>query len=374
MNINSSTKSTVDQTQLWLFDFQSGRKQGGHDQEYLTQLILAVSSWQITVIAPYLEVQVKPRDTKIARVTLRLEAFLGLFRKKGSNIAVFHTPVLLDFVLYYATSKFTWRKAPVSAVFFLRRLDAGMIGSQGWKTTLMRHTIKSLAMNANCFFVSDCDATIKHWENHLHKEIMYIPLPPRNFKPHKEKPKDTVTLGLLGLFRLEKGADKYDSAIRYLLNIDRSAKVFCQLPDTFQNLAEEKIAMELRANWGDSNNVIFLPGYLASEEYTNILQDVHIVLLPYRKSSYQSGSSGLFFDAHLAGAVIISTPFHWAKKHYSQDDQVIWLNSTDDGRTEEAIKEAHNLATTGTRKISNSSNSAHSFVKAWNLAIIRASP
>jgi hypothetical protein len=130
--------------------------------------------------------------------------------------------------------------------------------------------------------------------------------------------------------------DCYDGVIEAALRVESEADIVCQIGSSGAS-REVQLAAELLDKWSSSRRVMLIQGYLPTDDYDALVRSCDVVVLPYDPDQYSSGSSGVMFDALTAGAVVVATPFRWARSEFPQHPNVVWLTGRAGPQLESAI-------------------------------------
>ncbi len=208
---------------VFISDFVTGRIKGGHQSDYLAALEVAVSQFGAVTIAPYRDeytddagfLQISPTASGFGLYWKRLRQFHNLLRNRQVQLILFPSPEFLDFVVFFGASILRVSKHSTVALFVFRRDAAGIIGRVSWKSRLIYRMVRWLAKRHYLYPISDSMACLTYWEAITGLQGSLVSIPIRRL-PVVSPPKragDPLTIGLIGLFRLEKGAAMYDRVI-----------------------------------------------------------------------------------------------------------------------------------------------------------------
>lgn len=319
--------------QIVLCDFVTGRLEGGHQEDYLVALEEALSGRGCEVIAPFRRSQSKPRPPtgRLGRYFLTYRLIAERMRASQPSLLVFHSPDLRD-ILSYAAAAALMGPKPSLGVFVMRRDAVGMAGP-GVSARILEWTVRTLARAGRIFMVFDSVAARRHWApGNDAAPVVTIPLRRSNTMPSRDVAGRSPCIGLLGAFRLEKGARHYDRIIGLSRQAFPELTIRCQLPSDCSNSAEGALAEALRSRWAGDENVVFHTGHLSNDAFANLIHAVDVLVLPYDAESYGVGTSGVMFESHAAGNVVVSTRIQWGLEHFGDDPAMVWLDDlTDQG-------------------------------------------
>lgn len=108
-----------------------------------------------------------------------------------------------------------------------------------------------------------------------------------------------ITYGLLGAPRKSKGYIDYERIIRSICT-QTNSRVIVQCMDADIDLWSEKFK-------AFSDRITLLPSLLSSQELSNSLDQVDVVLLPYDRYAYRKGSSAMLMEAAERGSALVVT-------------------------------------------------------------------
>lgn len=333
---------TTAPARLLLVDFGVGRYEGGHRAEYTDLLRNALAPLHPVMLTPYLEAN--PPTGRLDRYVRFTKAMWGSFHR--GDVVVFHTPEGRDFLVLVLLTMIPGLRRG-RAVFMMRRGADVVTGSNDWRARLIERLVRALVRRGVARLVSDSRAASRTWEAISGRPVPVIPLPAR---PGLEGGRSSRRLdgppqvSLLGLFRQEKGIDRYAAVLRAARSVEPNVRLFCQLAEQPGTALERDVINAIVSAYGDDPSAVLHAGHLSSEEYEQVLLSSDVVVLPYEPSHYTSGSSGVLFDALTAGAVVLSTRIVWAVGEFGDSTSVVWLAGRDDDALQAGIRDALRLA------------------------------
>lgn len=317
--------------QIVICDFVTGRLEGGHQEDYLVALEEAFSGRGCEVIAPFRRSQGKPQPPtgRLARYFLTYRLLAERLRASRPSLLVFHSPDLRDILSYAAAVALV---GPTSSlgVFVMRRDAAGMAGP-GVSARILDWTVSALARAQRIFMVFDSAAARRLWEpKNDNAPLVTIPIRRPSIAASKRNADCSPCIGLLGDFRVEKGARHYDRIICLARQRFPELTIRCQLPSNRSGSTEGTLAEALRSRWAADRNVVFHTGHLQNEAFANLIHAVDVLVLPYDAESYGVGTSGVMFESHAAGNIVVSTRIQWGLENFGDDPAMVWLDDLTD--------------------------------------------
>jgi hypothetical protein len=166
------------------------------------------------------------------------------------------------------------------------------------------------------------------WREKTGRDGHIISIPVRKAAQQKKPVSAPVTIGLLGVFRLEKGANHYDEVVAAALAAAQDVVVECQLSLHQHEARESELAMQLLTGWKENPRVRFHSGHLNNAAFSALLFGVDMIVLPYDATSYGTGTSGIMFEALMAGRLVAATRIAWGVAEFSENPNMIWLDDT----------------------------------------------
>jgi len=170
----------------------------------------------------------------------------------------------------------------------------------GIKTILYKafHRMIKLRVGKNqLVLLTDSDLLAKEQSSLFKTEVTVVPIPHTKASDSTKNNSEEVSIWWPGgSTRWDKGLD-YINMLSKELQLARGMKLFVA------NSAQGKIF--------DSENVIYLPTSLSTEEYYKLMKSVNLILLPYIPSEYKLRTSGIFVEAIASGAKVITFKNTW---------------------------------------------------------------
>lgn len=277
-----------------LADFVTGRITGGHQSDYLAALEEALSPLGTVTIAPYRDghaviqqalaslPKMPLTPSRFGRYFGSLWLFHRLLRNRRTQLILFPSPEFRDFVIFFLASVFQISRHKTVALFVFRRDAAGIVGRVSWKSRLIDRMTRWLSKRHYLYPVSDSRVALTYWEavTGLPGSLVGIPMRRPSGARRPRQATDPLIIGLIGLFRLEKGAAAYDRVTGEALAFGPPAKVILQLnPSNMPE--EERLAAELRRKWQDAGSVQIIDEHLNADAYASLLGSLDILVLPY---------------------------------------------------------------------------------------------
>ncbi|MGC8536467.1 MAG: glycosyltransferase [Rhizomicrobium sp.] len=337
-SVSGSEERTPCLSEIIIYDMVTGRVPGGHQEDYLLALEKALADCPVRTFAPF--------RTRIASLSNRTERLIGgysAFRRgldsRRKTLILVPNPCPMDFVLLLLAAAVRTRSGRGTAVFVMRRDAAGIVGA-GWRAAVLDWIVRRLARGRSLFMISDARAAMDHWKARTGKDGPIVSIPVRLAATKSRDHNEPLTIGLIGLFRVEKGALHYSTVIEAAMKADPFAVVVCQLSNMGARPQEKQLTAALLDKWGRNGRVRFHIEHLDAEAFSAMLHGLDIVVLPYDVQSYGPGTSGILFEAVAAGKIVLTTPITWAKQEYTGHPNVIWLRDTDSDAIAKGLKAA----------------------------------
>ena len=315
-----------------LVDYLTGRLYGGHQEDYLLALEHALAPLAPIVVAPY-----RTAGGYLGRWRRLWHESTMLWRSlRDGRLLVFHTPEARELLLLAVLAPLaSWRTRP-AAVAVLRRDATVMTGRSVWRTRLVTAAAAWLIRRGWLMPVSDSRLAAQYWYGIGSRPVSLIPIPVRSGSTVSQRT-GVFRIGLVGSFRLDKGADRYDAVIEAARRVAPEAEVICQVGAPVTS-PEAELAAALLGRWLPSPGVKLLRNHLPAEEYDALLASCDLVVLPYDPDLFSSGTSGVMSDALTAGAVVVATPIMWAREEFASHSNIVWLAGRDGSDFERGIR------------------------------------
>lgn len=319
---------SVDEPEVVIVDFGTGRFVGGHNADYLAALQRALHGIRPVTVAPF---QAGPQGGRVARYVLQLRTYLREFGRHDDRrtVVISHSPEFRDIVLFWLASKLRRRSDAVGLFLFRRRAD-GIVGRDNWRARLLERIVPGLIRSGWIYPVSDSRSALAHWTAGLgiSGTLIAIP-PPLGSSGSHPRPTGGPVVGLVGRLAIEKGARAYDRIIRETLRIDETATIRVQVSEDEGGEVAE-ITKGLQRDWAGEPRVDFVTGHLTPEAYADLIGSTDVVVFPYDPASYSTGTSGVMSDTLALGRVALATQIESAAEAYAGRDDVVWLQGIDD--------------------------------------------
>lgn len=319
-----------------IVDFLTGRMKGGHQDDYLAALERALAEFRSVTVAPYRDVApaapsqfaIRPPGGRLRRYLAGIRVCRQFLNADKPTLIIFPNNDFRDYVVFAVAALLRRRAGRGLGVFVMRRDGAGITGSARLGRALER-LVAWLCDHAPFFMVSDARAAMDHWRAKTGKDGPIVSIPLRQIPPTAKRRDDrALVVGLLGSFRAEKGAGKYNELIELALAEDSDLRVECQLSMNVPP-AEYVLAQAIVDRWSGHPRVTLHIGHLDAEGFSRLLHAVDVVVLPYDAASYGKGTSGIMFEAIGAGRIALITPIVWAVSEYGDHPNVVWLPDTE---------------------------------------------
>ncbi len=324
-----------------LVDYLIGRR-AGHVAEYLLLMREALAPLRPDELTPYLETH--PPTGRVARYRGFAAEMWRAFRR--GDVVVFHTPEARDILVLSLIGAIPGTKNG-HAVMMMRRGAEIFVGAYDWRARLLERLVQHLVRRRLVSLVSDSRSAAATWERLTGKPVPVIGLPVRaSLVAGRDARRGSGPLGvaLVGLFREEKGIDRYEAVLRIARELESDVRIFCQVAERPNTPQEREVTEAILNAYGDDADADVRAGHLSSEDYDDALLAADVVVLPYEPALYTSGTSGLLFDALSAGATILATRFRWGVDEFGDSAAVVWLHSRDDEALRAGLGEAFERA------------------------------
>ena len=348
---------------VWIVDYGAGRLNGGHQEDYLAALEKALAGCRTRVAAPF-----RAGATAGGRAAAYLSELRLFWRllHDGPRFFVCHTPEFRDFLML-ALAALATRRPRATGLFVLRRDGPGIVGRPGAKARLLERLIPALIRRRYLYPVSDSRPVLEYWlarAGAVSGSLVSIPIPAARRIISKSA---WPVVGLVGRFRIEKGARHYDAIIRLSLDLFPNGRVSVQLTPGLAGEEGELIA-RLLSSWSGHPRVELSLGHLPADQYADAVAATDIVVAPYEVSSYGDGTSGVLHDALSLGATVLATSIPWARDAFPNDPRIVWLRGTEPADLREGLLAA------GERSKANrdQAREADSFAADWQAALSAA--
>ncbi len=362
----------MDDPEVVLVDFTTGRLNGGHQEDYLRALTTALAGQRTTVLAPFRDGSAKAG--RVATYWQELRAFWSLLSPGNGKgrVVICHSPEFRDFVLLWLADLLRWRRSSAVGLFVLRRSAAGIVGRDNLKARVLDIVIPQMIRRRLIHPASDSRLALDHWlagDGRVHGSLLSIPRPAAVVEITQRADEGQV-IGLLGRFRVEKGAHHYDAVISAALAEFPEATVHVQVAAE-PGSEESEMAARLHHNWEGDSRVVLVDEHLTADAYAHLIASTDVVVLPYDTGSYGSGTSGLLHDALALGRTVLATPIPWAAEAYSDHPGVVWLTGTDEAGLAAGLRAAVARAL-AQRRVGADGKTADSFAEDWQAAVAAA--
>jgi len=175
-------------------------------------------------------------------------------------------------------------------------------------------------------YFTDSQLLKKEYEKLLTKAVEVLPIPVFPFPLNIGKAaieripalNDKTVVSYVGGARFNKGFDIFVEAVERLSmddEIKQRILFISQLdihPQTLQDReAVSKAAQKLKSLSGEVDNVKIIYGVLSEADYYGLLQQSHIIVLPYRDEAYKTATANILVEAILLGRVPLVSSNTW---------------------------------------------------------------
>lgn len=351
---------------LIIYDTVTGRVPGGHQQDYLDALEAALAESSPCTFAPF---RTGAGPGRWGRIAQSFHAFRTALDAATPTLVLAPNPTPLDFVIFALAAVTRRRRGRGRAVFVMRRDAAGITGP-GWRAWVLEGLVRRLARGRSLFMVSDARAALAHWKARTGRDGLLVSIPVRAARG-TIAPGAPPAVGLMGLFRIEKGGAHYDTVIEAALAAAPHTRVTCQLSQTGLRREEEKLARALLDKWSGDGRVEIHTEHLDATAFSELLHRQDIIILPYDVASYGPGTSGILFEAVAAGKIVLAAPIAWARQEYDGHPRVIWLAANNQAAIAAGMAAA--LSRVKAVRIAPLPAPTDDFGQSWRAAIARAS-
>jgi hypothetical protein len=127
-------------------------------------------------------------------------------------------------------------------------------------------------------------------------------------------PTQGVTLGLLGMPRIEKGGPSWGTLLLQIA--DRRPEVSFNLH--VRDRSEADSLQRMFASRGDGRSLTLSPAPISRADYLTSIQACDLMLMPYNAKRYAMRASGVFADALAAGRPVVAPNNTWLSDRLSE--------------------------------------------------------
>jgi len=307
----------------------------------------------------YMDKTLPPLDSKELFIIHWLKAIVSLtniFRlEKNKNLYLLYTSGLMGAFVIFFSKLLSGTKSKIVIVSHVGLKDVypdsnGIIGQT--KRFIARYVFIEpyfymLAHMKNIYFASNCDTLIEmNARTFGMKNTFVLPIPHSLNVPLHSNHIPSRILYIGDSVRLEKGliylpelimlAQKKMQHLIFINQISfsgtlKNAKII-QAKDELTKIARKH-----------KKNVKFIVKNLGRDEYIQAIDDCDVVLLPYRRSFYQTSVSGVFSEAVSAGKWCIVPSRTWMSRQKVKYSQVSEFESYDAESMLNAIMRCRNI-------------------------------
>lgn len=335
----------MSKTSIVIYDMVTGRVPGGHQEDYLAALEEALGQFRPLTFAPFRPMggggqpQID-RSNRLRRWTISITAFLHYLNVPQRTLILVPNPSPLDFVLFALAAMLSRRRGKGTAIFMMRRDAAGIVGA-GLRARILDRIVRWLARDPAFAMVSDTRVAIDHWAKRTGRRISLISIPVRQPPATSPRaPNALIVIGLIGAFRLEKGAEHYNRIISTALRCAKPAIIACQLSPNGLSQREQDLATDVARKWVSDLRVEIHCEHLDADAFAALLYSIDILVLPYDTAKYGPGTSGLMFEALAAGLIVLATRIPWGMREFADHPAMIWLDDLGTETLAQALLEA----------------------------------
>lgn len=315
-------------SEVLLLEFYAGRV-FGHSDHYLASLETVFGDQPMVVWAPYRDGW--GRHGRLTGFAQKLAlGWRALHPPKGMiRAVVVQNPGAAEKLMLALVSLF--RPSRAIAVFVLRRTGDDINAREHpWvaRGSRLAQTAVTLLIRRGWLYpVSDSALALKYWQERA--GVSYgsaVALPPPASLDGIALPSRSggPVVALVGSFRTERGAARYDAIIEASTDLLEDVSVDVQLGGEDRD-GSAAIATALRQRWQHDPRVRLHEGYLSDEEYASLLAGADVVVLPYDAASYTTGTSGVVHEALTLGATVVTSPLEWAAQQYGDHPRLHFL-------------------------------------------------
>ncbi|PCJ59150.1 MAG: hypothetical protein COA65_06875 [Rhodospirillaceae bacterium] len=375
--LTKNPSRNIPDSNIVLADFLTGRVPTGHQEDYLLALETALADFNPVTVAPFRYPQLHaPADVPTIERGNRIGRYLATFRVSmrylnapTPTLLIFHGPEFRDFIAFAAAALMRRRRGQGRGVFVMRRKAWAIVGRRGLKARLLDAVIKWMAPSRFFYMLSDSRSVMDYWLGCTGVDGPILSIPTRRpVETVTRKPEDSVVIGLLGGFRLEKGASLYSAVIAMALG-ESSTEVDCQISENAAESEEIALMRSLTNKWQGNPRVRFHCGHLDATAFARLLYSVDIVVLPYDAESYGPGTSGILFEALAAGRIVAITRIDWAVQEYADHPNILWLEDRNSDTIKAALKNATERVVTARKTGGLSVPDTDQFKQTWCAAL-----
>ena len=353
-------------------DFAAGRVGQGHTTDYLSALEAALAKRQPRVVAPFLEggVSSSVPGARGGQYRKRVQVLWRLLNhtSDGPLIVLFPSPESSDFLVYASAAKYRRPHGHVAAVFVVRRERWGAPTGVGQlKSKLVAAAQRWLVREGLAVLVSDSEVVARYVTELTGQPcpVVAIPAYPASASRHRTGP---ITFGLIGGFRLERGAHAYERVVALCQRSFPDARLVIQIPAGAKG-EEATLVVALRRRAEGVEGVHLIDGRLSAEDFAALLASLDVVVLPYDVLSYGGGTSGVMHEALRNGKVVVTTHIAWAAAKFDVHPNVVWLDDLDEESLGRGLAIAHDRAREARRGGGAAPMLADTFAEDWEAAV-----
>lgn len=345
-----------------LYDSVISLNNEGHNLDYIENLRQAISSKTEHNATNLFPLKNEVRSNKLyalIRSTIDLNKILA--NKKNDCIVIAPNLTNLDWITLFLIVR---RYKKIKFIVFYRRL----LKKAGLKNFIIGQLFKKTIASQNCYVVSDSRSILR--TINVDEDLFKIAIPPRkvnkNFQAREEisfdkiAKKECLIFSMVGMLREDKGIDHYKRIITETLNINENC--FFVLHATCNSDVMKNKLADLKRDLGQNKKFFLIERYLNSDEYSWLLSNIDVLILPYDVDEYADGSSGPMAESVSLDKIVISTRLSWAINEFQDYKKIIWLESLGDAELKLALRKAIDKS----KKIYNGQNLiANKFNEDW---------
>jgi glycosyltransferase involved in cell wall biosynthesis len=348
-----------------VIELAAGRLPGGHNEGYLAAVLAALDAPGAEVWAPDRDGWGRPAGWARRAQDVAL-TWLAMHPPRGRRrVVVTQAPSPWELLTLRAVTVPARRRRAV-AVFVVRR--SGATGSRLLRllSRLSDASVRSLVRARRLWPASDSRLILDRVEAATGVRGTLLPIPPRGGGRAGPRTGPPV-VGLLGSFRMEKGAAHYDAIIRAALDHAPDVEVDVQVGEGQRLDRSDELARRVREAWAGHPRVRLHGGYLDESEYDAILARSDLVVLPYDVDAYGGGTSAILHEAVAGSAAVLTTPIAWAVSEYGDHPRVRFLDALDEATLRPALGAALELGV-GARGEAPGAAAGDEFAERWREA------